>query len=464
MSITVSYPFTTSGNYTYDNTLVEVTGGVAKLKDLRPANATFFAGYGTDINGNWGGGTLTGSATGGAAVADGKLDLAHGDVRYVDYDADLNADSQQVGCVRFVVIPNYSGSPSGDRTFFFACKADGDADNTVFMRHKTTGAIMILVYDQTGATIINYDTPTWSPVAGTSYEIELNWDITTGATRVFVDGTQLGTTQTGTGTRSADIAHLRIGSNLNGSDVSDFKIDYFLVFSAVQHTANYTPGDAPSSTIYSTANPTIYPASTVDADAIEAFTATVTEAGSDLIKAVIDRGGTDYYWDGAAWSTSAGYANSNTAAEINTNCGDFDISLGYSIRPKWYLHSDDGSTTPEIDISTMDYDYFGGSVTAPTTSAIWCYFYDTDGTAMSGVSVTATLESEATYNSEIQIPDNYTQTTTTVANGYWELKLIPNELMEPGNTRYKFVFTIGDYTLTEYRYVPDATSNNYADL
>ena len=37
----------------------------------------------------------------------------------------------------------------------------------------------------------------FSPIADTEYEIEINWDITTGATMVFVDGVQLGKVKNG---------------------------------------------------------------------------------------------------------------------------------------------------------------------------------------------------------------------------------------------------------------------------
>jgi hypothetical protein len=97
---------------------MEFVGGKAQQKDQRPADATFGANYNSNINGNWGDGVLIGTPVGGASVLGGKLDLAHNDVRYVDYDADLNADSQQTGCIRFKVTPNYTGGPPSIYYFF----------------------------------------------------------------------------------------------------------------------------------------------------------------------------------------------------------------------------------------------------------------------------------------------------------------------------------------------------------
>ena len=115
---TEDWPFTTPGNYLYDAGLLEVIGGVGQLKSQSPANATFYASYASDINGNWGDGVLTGTATGGAAVSAGFLDLAHDDIRYVSYVSADNFAGAQTGCIRFIVKPNYSGTPSTQEIFF----------------------------------------------------------------------------------------------------------------------------------------------------------------------------------------------------------------------------------------------------------------------------------------------------------------------------------------------------------
>src|SRR3990167_888374 len=219
MSISTTFPFTTPGDFTYDTTKVEITGGKAKLLDLTPSNATCGATFTSNINlNNWSAGTVTGTATGGATVSSGKLNLIFDDVRYVSYDADLNADSQQTGCIRFKLTPNYSGTPSTQKTFFGISQAFSNLNNLIQLNQLiTTGNLAVAFYDSTGVAMSSADLGNWSPTSGTEYEFELNYDFTSGATRLFIDGTQKGSTITSTGTRSSSIADLRIGTNYVGS-------------------------------------------------------------------------------------------------------------------------------------------------------------------------------------------------------------------------------------------------------
>ena len=117
MSFQTLIPFTDSADYNFDSDLIEISSGKARLKDIRPANATFAANYDNNINGSWGNGVLTGIATGGATVSGGKLDLSGGG-KYITYDADLNGDMQQTGTIRMKVTPNYSGTPATTQIFF----------------------------------------------------------------------------------------------------------------------------------------------------------------------------------------------------------------------------------------------------------------------------------------------------------------------------------------------------------
>jgi len=363
MSATLNIPYTTPSNYSYDSDKVEITGGVARLKmqqdnldftedfvddtdftydsskaefsggkiqqkDQRPANFSFGATYTSSINGSWGGGVLTGTAYGGASISGEKLDLAHNDERYVDYDADLNADSQQVGAVKFKVTPNYSGAPPNDRWFFAICKANNDAKNLIQLRHSNSGPYLRLhMYDSTGALIVEQLCGVWNPVSGTTYEIEVNWDLTTGANRLFIDGIQSGTTGTSTGTRDSNIGLLRIGNDYNKGAISDFKIEDLVIFNTVQHTSNYTPGYTLSETIYATTNATLPEMQHSGIGTIKLFnTFSTTEGGTPRYTLQIGRSGNYLYWDGDSWEISDGtYSQANDATTFNTNCGSLDI-------------------------------------------------------------------------------------------------------------------------------------------
>src|SRR4030042_74287 len=177
--LTFSQDFSSDSGFTYDSSKSEFTGGLVRQKDTRPSNATFLASYNVNKDGNWGGGTLTGTLNGGATVHDGVLDLASGTVKYEDFSATGNAGSQQTLCIRKVIITNFT----------------------------------IRIKDSAGADIIFTSAGSYSPTSGVPFEIELNMDLTSGATRLFINGTQLGSTITTTGTRGSSIGLLRMGSD-----------------------------------------------------------------------------------------------------------------------------------------------------------------------------------------------------------------------------------------------------------
>ena len=494
--LTFNEDFADDTDFTYTSAYSEFSGGQVQQINTR-VDATCAATYTTDVNLDWGDGTLTGTATGGAAVAGGKLDLKYGDLRYVDYAATGNAASQQTGCIRAKITPNYSGSPATNQVFILITKASGDGTNGLIFFHKTTGDVSLVCNDSTGTPIFNVDLGSWSPTASTEYEFEYNYDITGGASRLFIDGTQFGGTQTATGTRDSSIALLRVGTSTGGTLTSNFEVDELIVFDTVQHTTDYTPaaylfatqyvgdvitlptmtysdaGDIQAFTnitsteantpryivndqyysggwtassdswataspladiltniatlpaadtvvikavtnggisqmsvsdltltytgqIYPTTNPTIdidaAIVATVTTEAVAAwtsFTETTTETGADLVRYTLssDDGTTQQYWDGGAWATSSGYAQSNTGADINTNITSFDmVPAGLKIRI--YLHSDDGTTTPSIGNLVTGYNDFIYPVTNPAITPVSTFGTD-DITAFASTVVEA---------------------------------------------------------------------------
>lgn len=188
---------------------------------------TLYASYASSIDADYGGGTVTGTATGGAAIADGWLDLAHNDARYVSYDGTSNVDNQQIGSIILQVKPNYSGAPAADKSFVSIAKADGDSTNLIQLTHKiTTGNLQLDIKDDADSSIASINFGAWTPVSGTTYKIAIHYDITTGNTWIRIDDVQFGSTDTSTGTRSASIGLLRIGSGYNSAaaELSNFAV------------------------------------------------------------------------------------------------------------------------------------------------------------------------------------------------------------------------------------------------
>jgi len=308
--------FSSSSGFTYDPSLSTFSAGRVEQVDKRPANAAFYAALTSFIDANWANGSLTGTPVGGAAISGGYLDLSGGG-KYVTYSAVLNADWTQIGTIRLVRQPQYSGSPTVNRSFFSIITAVGSNQNRIELSHLTTGQIHLEIRSLGGAAIVSADLGAWSPTALTDYEFELNVDITAGATRLFVNGVQFGATQTGTGARNAPLI-LQIGTGYALAQTENAKIKDFAVFNAVQHTANYTPFQDIPDTIYLTdviTLPLFDYASTGYPESLQAFTDFITVQG-DVPHYTLN----NLWWNGMDWVASDNsYAQSNTASEISSN-------------------------------------------------------------------------------------------------------------------------------------------------
>jgi hypothetical protein len=463
MSSTTSRAYTTSGNYTFDSDEVEVTGGVAQLVDqfdkyqTDDATYTCAGNYTTSIDLIDGDGTLTGTGTGSPAVSGGKLDLDGPGVKYVDYDADLNADSQQVGCIRLKITPNYTGNPAAIVQFFVISKASGDPDNIIDVRHNTNGTINVIMRDSVSGIIQSGTLAVWSPTAATEYEFEFNWDVTAGATRFFIDGTQLGSTLTGTGTRDANIALLRIGSDITGTAQSDFKVDDLLVFSTVQHTANYTPAPAFPADKYVKTNPTIKFNNTISMSELLTATETTVTPGSDAVQHALEVSAQDKYWNGSAVVNSDGtYAQSNPLATINTNASSF-VTAREAVRFLSFLHSDDGTTTPQLDLLTFTYDASLPDPTVPTLIDLNGFAYNQSGVAFSSQKVRVRPYLNGYQNGDIFVAYKWVTIATTDSDGFFS-----GNVVYPGSDTQQVEVRIGlqSYIVT----FTDVAAQDWEDL
>lgn len=342
--------FADDTGFTYDSDLSEFVAGLLRQKDQRPADATFFASYNTSLNGDWGAGVLTATNTGGVLNA-GKLELLGGiSSKYVDYDADLNADSQQTGCVRMKITPNYSGTPPVSQIFFRAGN-NGNNNNAVGFQHMATGQIALRVFNASSGGIIVTDIGAWSPVAGTEYEFEFNWDITTGATRLFIDGVQLGSTIVSTGTRSGAITLIRVGeaTTLGSNLYADFSVNSLLIFSTIQHTVDYTPGDDPASFVYVETSADLPAFEHALLGTFLSYTSMTTTETASPRYSVKTGAGAFKYWNGSSWVASNGtYAQANSKADINSNLATLtDASGASSVTLR--VHFQGSSTQSSID-------------------------------------------------------------------------------------------------------------------
>jgi hypothetical protein len=342
--------FADDTGHVYDSNAAEFVGGKYQQKDKQLENSQSWATYDNTIDLTFGPGTLTGNATNGASISGNRLDLAHSDVRYVDYVATNNIIAVQTGAIRFKYTPNYSGSPTGDRTMLYYSGTGNN--NLLFIRHKGSGQLQVIIYNSSGVSIITVDLGAWSPTASTTYEMELNYDITVGATRLFVDGIQFGSTQINTGTRNSAITDLRVGSNVAGTDSSNFYIEDLIFFDTVQHTTNYTPGYTLEEYKYIEGYDTLPEMEYTGAGTLISFDSlTYTLTGSAKIALQIGRSGVWSYWNGATWATGDGTKDYMCSfSDFAANVGTLDIEG--EIYGQFKIYFPDSNSQGDIDILT----------------------------------------------------------------------------------------------------------------
>lgn len=458
MGVIIQYPFVNPADFVYDADKIELSGGVARLKDLRPADATYYAALSATINGNWGNGGLTNTAVGGAAIVGGELDCKGITIKHIRIPAADNFAIGNSGCIRFLYRPNYSGAPSGTRYLFNATGA-GNANRIAV--YCSGGNVSLVIYDATGTLISSSAFGAWSPVAGVLYEIEINIDVTTGASRLFISGYLVGTI-TSTGTRTtAGLTDFTFG----GYDgiASDGMFSKLVIFDAVQHVSAYTPTDywlLFPETVYSTDNPTIVPLTPFIHEQIESIDITETKSGNDEIRYNVELNGKWYWYTGGAFveTTAENYNEANSLAELVA------VIEGLTMLPStsnWraFLHSDDGSTRPTIDSAEIEYNFRGDTADSIDKCVVWGYQKDSDGQAVTD-KIKVWLKSDSVKYKEFTTIRRERYEVTPSPDGYWEIELVDNEQMTPGNQRYCFL--IGGKLFTKY--VPNAPYRNIYEL
>lgn len=342
---------TAGSGWTYTAANIEFTGGVAALKNQYASDVLAAATFDSTMNFLYsknGGTTAYNAVTGGTAIVSNKLKLSStgDDIRFAAFN---NVPTAGKGCIRFRITPHYSGSPAGNQIFYQHMAQIGTTQNWCLIQHGADGNLLLYVYNGANAAkcTLSY---AWSPTADTEYEIEGNYN-TNGTHALYVDGSRVATT---TSTDSADIRSslisiILLGEHLNdgGAYSPNFSIQDLMIFSEQQNTgATRTTGYTVSSTKFLTSDPTITLTTGIAANGLAAFDANVSASGSDGIKFHILVGAQARYWNGSAWANSDGtYAQSNTAADINTNASALEAGT-YKVVA--VFHSNDGSTTPYL--------------------------------------------------------------------------------------------------------------------
>lgn len=181
---------------------------------------------------------------------------------------------------------------------------------------------------------------------------------------------------------------------------------------------------------YDTSNPNLLSLTEIDASALSGFTEVSSIAGSDAITYTLRINGTDYYWNGAAWSSSdLSYAKTNTAAVIAAHLSHASmtslLSAGARIFVRSFLHSATGTTTPTLTSVAVTYTFYPFAPASPPLTTVYVYLTDlldsVIGTAFGAV-LSVTNISHFKYGSWVVLPFN--KSVNFNSSGYASINLM----------------------------------------
>lgn len=418
-----SQNFTDLTTLTFDDSLIDVDGGVAKLKDIRESGWAFFDNFSDASNATYGRGTLTRTLTN-ATIVDGELDCTGGTPKTANYENDNLESLVEEIKIDFKFKPDFNGIPPADTPFLFHLY--NATANQVQCYVTSTGTIVVRAYDSSGVFAINRSISKTDWVQNQQYRFVLF--IKSGDSRLYLDETLLWT-DTNTWTRTSQPLVLYIGNSSGKSNLSNFKFDDFYISSSV---GSYELDSTYN--IYSISNPTILFSDTnFYMLALESFTYTATITGNDSITAIQKKGDDNYYYN-EGWIVSDDTFLQSTALEdVNTYKSTFTterILYGLTI----FLHSEDGMTTPEISLLSIGYEFAGEEQDTIDYCAVWGYSTNLDGTPNSDKIVIKPKKKTVKYkNSTIFLESKFVITPSTT-DGFWKKSLIENENMEDGSS------------------------------
>ena len=352
--------YTDSTGFTFDSTKVQFNSGILEQIDQTPANSILGATYNSTIDASW---VKTGSATanlnGSPTLVSNKLQCFG--TQGVYYEQPITAQ----GAIKFKYTPNYTGNPSTNLNLV-ATQLDASTVDRVVLFHSPTGSgqLRFTVNDSTGANIVTAGTfGTYVATLGVEVEIELNWDSTTGDCRCYLDGNQVGVTLTlGAWSRNVGVTGRNwVAANQTVYNTADGSFDDVLYFDTVQHTgSSYTPGYTVNDGIYVEAKTDLPQFVYGGVGAIQGFTE-AAETGGVNTRYI----GNGLYYNGSIWATSDGsYAQANDISTVNSNINSFPVQDTLDLSVVF----PDTNTKSEIDQTDVTYTgqkYFTGSKLRP---------------------------------------------------------------------------------------------------
>ncbi len=352
------FPFTTASNYTL-GTGVEVTGGVAKLEhdanivgawDLNESSGT----NAPDTSDNGNDGTLnnmadsdwvSGQLNNGLQFANGSEYVSMGDV--------LDFERTDAFSIEF-----WMKRTGNSATEFIVSKQiqGGNAEGYgVFI--NTLGVLEFLLVSTT--TNLVRVTATTAVDDNTWHHVVVTYDGSSAASgiTIYLDNSSESLTTVNDTLTTSTLSTApfqfsgRSGANLTYGGTLDAVKVWDKELTSGEVSTQYNSGTGTEDMGYSQLDPTVVNNTGLSfSTALDTFTETATKPSNTAIQYHVssDNGVTWEYWTGAAWATTDNtFAQSNTAADIQTNIGTLAASGTFKFRA--LLRTTDGINTPELD-------------------------------------------------------------------------------------------------------------------
>ncbi len=239
-----------------------------------------------------------------------------------------------------------------------------------------------------------------------------------GTVRFYVDGQEAGRIS-GTGSIS-NARSVEVVTQTATAYYDDVRIRPF-----APNAPSYLEGE--EELLYSVDSPTIIPVHAISQSFAKliGFSESATKNGGEIKYQISSDGGETWYWFSDEWSvTTAGYAEANTAAEINADITTLPIG-NRSILVKAYLHS---NGTQQVQLKSVTLAYTLSQSIPHLTLQRNKQFIDPVGIVLAGTAPAYATVEVRVYSTE--------QVGVVTANGNGDWFWSPPNRLEPGEHRY----------------------------
>lgn len=239
------------------------------------------------------------------------------------------------------------------------------------------------------------------------------------------------------GTSQTDFNNNCLLINVNGKIYGQFKI----LFGDSNNQSSVSVLEAIlTSQIYPVTNPYIEPTIGIIMEELIVFSSLFISAGLDDIRYVLKKDNAYYYYNGTTWAISDGsysLATTNTLTEIQENVETF-TTVGIVFKPRAFIHSETGQTTPKLDYINGQYDFFASAENIETCT-VWGYNLNDGGSADASPFTIQLSQDAVKYKTSTILRNDIITVTPDPLTGYWDIQLIETENMGPG-AFYNFIF------------------------